>query len=480
MLFGDELFGVPSHQIMDPVHGGIPLFSHEEAVLDHPLLQRLRFVLQNDMLFLVFPGATHTRFQHSIGAMHVAGRAFKALIRSYLADPRRATREPITDGQQRAIQYLNGCLRLAALLHDVGHAPFSHQFEQAAFAKQVFDDPETSQLLWPGGAWAEVLAAQPKQLTHEHYSIWGAQKILRDTFATAPRVVEDADVISLLEKSDPRPTPTLTSHVTSLLPLFLRPGANLAAVPEARLAGAFLQLFRALISGELDVDKMDYLLRDSFFSGCRYGIYNLDHLLSTLRVGFDLEHEWFGLAVTQKGLGPLEDLVNARFQLYLQLYSHKTVVGFKWLLQHAIAEVLSDVATQQQVRIALSNFQGFSHFTDTFFWERFRAYAASHPDSASDRLVRRQRLDFLLTEKDLEGLTKKQVASRLKKAGHRKVAMWESEAKFSKISTTYEHLRVLVEDRITGARVLDEVKRHSGYFEKFKTVVLTHCFIDPL
>jgi HD superfamily phosphohydrolase len=72
-----ELFGTPSNLIMDPIHGGIQFFDHEKAVIDHPLFQRLRYVMQNDVLFLVFPGATHSRFQHCVGTMHLAGKVFK-------------------------------------------------------------------------------------------------------------------------------------------------------------------------------------------------------------------------------------------------------------------------------------------------------------------------------------------------------------------------------------------------------------------
>ena len=196
-------------------------------------------------------------------------------------------------------------------------------------------------------------------------------------------------------------------------------------------------------------------------------------------MGFDLEHEWFGLAITQKGLGPLEDFVNARFQLYLQLYSHKTVVGFKWLLSQAIGEVVAEPPHKIAVQTALTTHTDFALFTDAYFWEAFRAHSRNRPQSACDRLIRRKRLQYLKSDRDLGDLKKKQETTKLLKAGH-KVAMWESEAKFSKISGTYEHLKLLIENRATGVREIDDIKRHSTFFEKFRNTVITHFFKNPL
>lgn len=264
---------------MDPVHGGIPFFEHEEHVIDHPLFQRLRFILQTDILFLVFPGATHTRFQHSMGSMHIAGRVFKSLVRSYLVDPKRAGAGRMSDRQRGAIQYFNACLRLAALLHDTGHGPFSHQFRDADVTRQILAEKSTFSALWPKNAWQLYYTAPPTVLSHEHYSVWCAHKILSDVLKDGFPNLHAADIIALLETTDCLPSKEFTEHAREFLPLFLRPGSDLSQLSDTTLVKAIQQFFRTLISGEIDVDKMDYLLRDSFFSGCQYGVYNLDHLL---------------------------------------------------------------------------------------------------------------------------------------------------------------------------------------------------------
>src|SRR3954465_3833252 len=107
----DELFGIPDQLVMDPVHGGISFYSHEKRVIDHALFQRLRWIVQNDITSMVFPGATPPRFQHSIGAMHIAGRVWKSIVRGYLADPKITRTEAISAEQQSAIQYLYFCIR---------------------------------------------------------------------------------------------------------------------------------------------------------------------------------------------------------------------------------------------------------------------------------------------------------------------------------------------------------------------------------
>ena len=118
-----------------------------------------------------------------------------------------------------------------------------------------------------------------------------------------------------------------------LLSLLLSNRNEELSITNDEVAIIFQHFFKTLISGELDVDKMDYLLRDSFHSGCKYGIYNLDHLLSTIRFGALKNPPWLGLAITEKGVGALEDFVYSRFQLYQHLYRAPLKIADIFLLQ---------------------------------------------------------------------------------------------------------------------------------------------------
>lgn len=473
------LFGTPSRIVMDPVHGGIPFFEHEAKVIDHPLFQRLRHIEQNDMLPLVFPGATHTRFQHSIGAMHIAANLFKSIVRSYLVETINARKKTISGEQIEAIQYFYFCLRLAALLHDTGHAPFSHQFKNSEKVKGILKDREIIESFWQKEIWSTYYKKKPERLRHEHYSARCAHQILKDVLSVRTFGIECIDVLGIMETTDCDPSLKFVKASKEFLSLFLRRGSAPGSLTEEAIGKAFQSLFQTIISGELDVDKMDYLLRDSYFSGCKYGIYNLDHLLSIIRVGYDLKEPWFGLAIIKKGVGALEDFVNSRFQLYTQLYSHKTVVGFKWLLKEAMDDLMTDKESLSEIRKALSDMQAFQHFTDTFFWEKFRKISMQRPGGAADRLLRRKKLKYLHSERNLTNFKKRQIVSKLGGSG-RNITYWESESKFSEISKTYENLRLLFTDPFTNRRELDEIKRHSTFFDKFQDTVITHFYENPL
>jgi HD superfamily phosphohydrolase len=106
-------------EVRDPIHGAVHVSDRERAVLDSPYFQRLRNIKQVGFTELAFPGATHSRYLHSVGVMHLAGVAFDAVFRRWVFSSSKRQAE------------LRQCVRLAALLHDVGHAPFSHCTEFA-------------------------------------------------------------------------------------------------------------------------------------------------------------------------------------------------------------------------------------------------------------------------------------------------------------------------------------------------------------
>ena len=242
--------------VRDPLWNNIRLDAEALAVLDTPAFQRLRYVRQLGHAFLVYPGATHTRFEHALGAYHLARRAIAQLAESGAAPDALTART----------------LRLAALLHDVGHYPFSHALEEAGLPSH------------------EILA--------ERHLGSGELGV----------VLSDAGV-----------------SPAALLPL-------IQGTSDHPLAG--------LISGGLDVDKLDYLSRDALMCGVPYGVIDVERLLASLTVQPTADGRRL-LALHEKGLTALESLLFARYQMYRNVYWHHAVraatVMFKRLVRRAIA-----------------------------------------------------------------------------------------------------------------------------------------------
>ncbi len=242
--------------LRDPIHGFVRAGDLEADLLDSRPLQRLRWIHQLGLTAFVFPGAEHSRFSHAVGAMELAGRLYDALAaRSGGLLPGGA--EP----RERRL------VRLAALLHDIGHAPFSHS------AEELFEEGLDHE------AMGRRLLALPE---------------VRDLFARHRRGdaagIEPEDVAALLGGGD----------------------------------GPVGHLLARIVSGELDVDKMDYLLRDSLFCGVRYGSYDLDRLLDTAVPLEDPQTGEWGVGVEAGGVHAVEALVMARYYMFTQVYFNLT------------------------------------------------------------------------------------------------------------------------------------------------------------
>lgn len=227
--------------INDPVYGFIR-FPEEELlqIINHPWFQRLRNIKQMGMAQLVYPGAVHTRFHHSLGACHLMGKALDELKAKGLEISKE--------------EYL--AARIAILLHDIGHAPFSHALEHT---------------LIEGVSHEEISKLIMQQLNDEMGGI-----------------LEEA--ISIFNGSHPK------------------------------------HYLHQLVSSQLDVDRMDYLNRDSFYTGVSEGVIGYDRILQMLTVNNG------SLMVEEKGVHSVEKFIIARRLMYWQVYLHKTVLSAEILL----------------------------------------------------------------------------------------------------------------------------------------------------
>lgn len=227
--------------INDPVHGFIKI-PHEILfdVIEHPYFQRLRRISQTGLLNLIFPGATHTRFHHAIGAMHLMFTALETLKQK---------------GVAISVEEEKGAM-LAILMHDIGHGPFSHALES-----MLMDD-------WH----------------HENLSLLLMNR-LNDEF-----------------------------------------DGQLSTAIEMFQGKYHRKFFNQLISSQLDVDRLDYLNRDSFFTGVSEGNINTQRIISMMNV---CEEE---LVIDAKGVYSIENFLTARMFMYWQVYYHKTAALAEFIL----------------------------------------------------------------------------------------------------------------------------------------------------
>ncbi len=261
------------YQFRDPVHGFIEVSEDELKIINSPPFQRLRYIRQLATTYLVYHGAEHTRFGHSLGVMHLTSRVFDAVIK----------KEPnlFSDDKNEndcKIAWYRQLLRIIGLTHDLGHAPFSHASEELFEEGREHEDYTKLILL------KTEIADHIRAIGSKFKERYGA------TYDITPELVW-----MIYEGKD-------ITNDQYIFPDFL-----------------FLKSF---MDGELDCDKMDYLLRDSVYCGVSYGKYDLDRFVSTLTAY--KQDNTIQLAIERGGIQALEEFVLARYFMFIQVYFHKT------------------------------------------------------------------------------------------------------------------------------------------------------------
>ncbi len=275
-----------TYEIRDPVHGFAVLSEWERDIINHWVFQRLRRIKQLGWTDMVYPGAAHTRFEHSLGVAHVASQMFDRI-----ASHRRQFLESELDYVQAGLDKDKVLVRLASLLHDVGHAPFSHATEELMPV-----DPTTG-----------------KPYKHEDYSAAAIAFLMRD-------VIEDS-------KGNQN---------------YGIKAQDVADFVSGRVRVGRAILWRNLLSSQLDADRADYLLRDSLHIGVAYGRYDLSRLLYTMTVTEEPETGSPTLAVEDGGAHAAEGLILARYMMFTQVYFQHTRRSYDHLITRAMRTVLAE------------------------------------------------------------------------------------------------------------------------------------------
>ena len=274
--------------INDPVHGFIKIpYEIIFDIMEHRCFQRLRRISQTGLLSLIFPGATHTRFHHAIGAMHLMFNALEILKQK---------------GVKISTEEEKGAM-LAVLLHDVGHGPFSHALENI-----LMDN-------------------------------WHHEKLS----------------LLLMEQLNEEFSGELTIAIQMFQGKYHR------------------KFFNQLISSQLDVDRLDYLKRDSFYTGVSEGNINTQRILSTLNV---LDDE---LVLDEKGIYSIEHYLVARMFMYWQVYYHKAAV----LAENLLIKIMNRAKTLVSQNMKVESSENLKYFL----------YRESSPQATEEDIARFMELD---------------------------------------------------------------------------------------
>jgi len=327
------------HEIRDPIHGFIGFNRLERSIIAHRYFQRLRRIRQLGWTEYVYPSAKHSRFEHSLGAMHVASRLFDAIC----ADDRSLA---ILEGEYGAsssdLKLARQVIRLAALLHDIGHPPFSHSSDRLL--------PERK----GGGRYG-----------HEDYSC---------------AAILETDIKDIIEAVLPKGTAT---RVASLI--VGRPRHDLDIVLDG------------LIDGIMDGDRLDYLQRDSYHCGVKYGSFDIERIIGCICLCPD--EKAFRLGIEKGGVEALEGVLIARYMMFANVYFHKTRLIAERHYQETAMELIKRGEIQLPAPSSSEQLDAYFELDDYRIWEKIqRIPTARIADRNHFRMVREIRLKTDLEE----------------------------------------------------------------------------------
>jgi HD superfamily phosphohydrolase len=423
-----------SREIRDPVHRVIGVTEEETRFLDHPFVQRLRYIRQLGFAYLVYPGAQHDRFGHVLGAMHLAGLMWSAVIER--------DRELLEArfGQANLARFRR-LLRLAALMHDLGHAPFSHVAEHFM--------PALAATAFPA-EWTPARETPARRARHEDFSV-----ILMRALCDGP---------------DPLLTPADAQDIASLVHDDIEPSGAWRAEFGADDHGLHA-LLKSFISGELDCDRMDYLLRDAYMAGTVYGNYDIDRLINGQGVA-----ELDGRLVRYldaTAVRSFEDFLLARYHMFLQVYLHKTTVSFDLSLRQAVE--------RGELELALpGDAAGYAALRDDTVVERLFAASVDGRHEWSRRLVRREPLKLVMVAEAArpeETALMERVRSLLRSLGLESFEV-NSRHYLSRAPRLAADGSLFVRRRLLGRHVLDPITSYSNLLTKYnEQVLMTHLYL---
>ncbi|MFX0106785.1 MAG: HD domain-containing protein [Candidatus Hodarchaeota archaeon] len=301
-------------EINDPIHGFIGLTDLEAKIINSEPYQKLRRIKQLSGAYFVYPTAEHSRFGHCIGAMFVSGMMGQRLL------------SMMGLGEDKLHE-----VRLAGLLHDIGHGPFSHVYEE--------------------------LLIEERGLNHEDVTEW---------------IIKESEIGDLLEDGG------ISKK-------------RIADLVRGRRKTKSDSVVSSIAAGQVDADKMDYLIRDSFYCGVNYGLIDIHRLINSLEISDEYLLE-FDLAAR----GALEAFLVARYEMFLNVYYHKTVRSVEIMLVR-----LMSAANEVLGLTSFKTPKEFLALDDMSLISRLRRIDPTESESASEALEMVQKLDSRILYKSV-------------------------------------------------------------------------------
>lgn len=355
--------------ILDPIHGAIKISELEKWILFQKPFNRLKRIKQNTFLYYVFPSANHSRFEHSIGVMHLASQIFEYIIKnhvSYLNKIKKYDVEAPKDFDVVDVQETIGSLnlpvvfqelRLAALLHDIGHGPMSHKFDEFTLTKdQFYEIIKSDEITAP-------YLDKFKNFLNRNKKVSASNRVDHEVVSC----LFTLKLIAKLKEESKNNTYKFTEENSGIIEKINAENIVKMIEPDFQFEPIkfngydFTNYFSSIISSfPIDVDRMDYLLRDSYFSGVNYGLYDLSRLfMSLLPVALKADKK-VTIALKESGLDSIVRFIQSRTHLYNQIYYHKTNRSANKLLDFCCRTLISDTTSL----IEAKNYQKL----EDFYW----------------------------------------------------------------------------------------------------------------